>query len=77
VAVITYCVTLLNAQAFVVISSEMTTNEPSARSDGDDPRLARAFSGRVLHPRSSYSKDRRIVLCHATEKSRLTPGMCH
>ena len=38
----------------------------------DDPRLARAFSGRVLHPRTSYSKDRRIVLCHATEKSRFT-----
>jgi alpha,alpha-trehalose phosphorylase len=26
----------------------------------------------VLHPRTSYAKDRRIVLCHATEKSRLT-----
>jgi hypothetical protein len=33
--------------------------------------LAKAFSGRVLHPRAGYSKDRRIVLCHATEKSRL------
>ena len=72
VAAISYCVTLLNAQAFVVISSEMATNEPSARSNEDDPRLARAFSGRVLHPRASYSKDRRIVLCHATEKSRFT-----
>ena len=30
------------------------------------------FSGRVLHPRTSYSKDRRIVLCHATEKSGFT-----
>ena len=72
VAVITYCVTLLNAQAFVVISSEMTTNEASAPSNEDDPRLAKSFSGRVLHPRTSYFKDRRIVLCHATEKSRLT-----
>ena len=26
----------------------------------------------MLHQRSSYSKDRRIVLCHATEQSRLT-----
>ena len=26
----------------------------------------------MLYPRSSYSKDRRIVLCHATEKSTLT-----
>ncbi len=47
-------------------------NEPSARDNGGDPRLARAFPGRVLHPRTSYSKDRRIVLCHATEKSRFT-----
>src|SRR4029077_2188832 len=37
-----------------------------------DPRLARAFADRVLHPRAAYSKGCRIVLCHATEKSRLT-----
>ncbi|MGZ9020212.1 MAG: glycoside hydrolase family 65 protein [Rhodoplanes sp.] len=72
VAAIYYCVTLLNAQAFLVIASEMATNEPSARINGDDPRLARTFADRVLHQRKSYSKDRRIVLCHATEKSRLT-----
>jgi alpha,alpha-trehalose phosphorylase len=73
VAAISYCVTLLNAQGFVVISSEMaTTNEANTGSDGDDPRLTRASSGRVFHQRTSYSKDRRIVLCHATEKSRFT-----
>jgi alpha,alpha-trehalose phosphorylase len=72
VAAVSYRVTLLNAEAFVVISSEMATNEPSARIDGDDPRQTRAFSGRLLHRRSNYAKDRRIVLCHATEKSRLT-----
>jgi alpha,alpha-trehalose phosphorylase len=72
VAAISYCVTLLNAQAFVVISSEVATNELSARSNEDDPRLAKPFSGRILHPRTSYSKDRCIVLCHATEKSRFT-----
>jgi alpha,alpha-trehalose phosphorylase len=72
VAAISYRVTLLNAQASVVISSEVATNESGARSNEDDPRLARAFSGRVLHPRTSYSKDRRIVLCHATEKSGFT-----
>ncbi|MFZ2080876.1 MAG: glycoside hydrolase family 65 protein, partial [Xanthobacteraceae bacterium] len=71
-AAISYCVTILNAQAFVVISSEMATNEASAGDSGDDPRLARGFPGRVLHPRASYSKDRRIVLCHATQKSRFT-----
>jgi alpha,alpha-trehalose phosphorylase len=72
VAAISYCVTLLNAQAFVVISSEMAANEAGAPGNAGDPRLARAFLSRVLHPRTSYAKDRRIVLCHATEKSRFT-----
>jgi alpha,alpha-trehalose phosphorylase len=72
VAAISYRVTLLNAEAFVVISSEMAINGPSSIVEGNDPRLAKAFLGRVLFPRASYSKDRRIVLCHATEKSRLT-----
>jgi alpha,alpha-trehalose phosphorylase len=72
VAAICYRVTLLNAKAFLVISSEMATNESDVRSDGNDPRLAKAFSGRVLYPRKSYSKGCRIVLCHATGKSHLT-----
>jgi alpha,alpha-trehalose phosphorylase len=72
VAAIFYYVTLLNAQAFVVLSSEIAANESSVPGNEADPRGARAFSNRVLHPRASYSKDRRIVLCHATEKSRFT-----
>src|SRR5262245_61294137 len=72
VAAISYCVTLLNADASVVIASETATNEPGTRLNSDDPRLARALSDRVLHQRMSYAKDRRIVLCHATERSRLT-----
>jgi alpha,alpha-trehalose phosphorylase len=72
VAAISYCVTLLNANAFVLISSEMTADQPASHIDTDDPRLAKAFSGRVLHPQASYSKGCRIVLCHATKKSRLT-----
>jgi alpha,alpha-trehalose phosphorylase len=72
VAAISYCVTLLNAQAFVVISSEMAADHSGARGNEADPRLARTFLGRVLHPRASYSKGRRVVLCHATEKSRFT-----
>jgi alpha,alpha-trehalose phosphorylase len=72
VAAISYCVTLLNSKAFIVLSSEMAKDKPSGRINGDDPRLAKAFSGRVLHPRANYCKGRRIILCHATEKSRLT-----
>ena len=40
--------------------------------DANDPRQTRVLAGRVLHPRASYVKDRRIVLCHATDKSRLS-----
>ncbi len=71
VAAISYCITVLNADAFVAISSEMATNGPNAPADSTDPRQTRAFAGRVLHPETSYSKDRRIVLCHATEKGHL------
>jgi len=72
VAAISYCVTLLNADAAVVIASEMALPQSSASASADDPRLARAFADRVLHPRAAYSKGCRIVLCHATENSRLT-----
>src|SRR5207248_3401569 len=72
VAAISYRVTLLNAVAALVISSEMAAHEPGAYTHGSDPRRTRAFAGRMLHHRTSYAKDRRIVLCHTTEKSRLT-----
>ena len=49
----------------------MADVNPEPLSNRDDPRLAKAVSGPVLHQRTNYSKDRRIVLCHATEKSRL------
>src|SRR5437879_1141816 len=72
VAAISYRETLLNAAASLVISSEMGAHEPGAHTDPNDPRQTRVFAGRVLHCRADYAKDRRIVLCHATEKSRLT-----
>jgi alpha,alpha-trehalose phosphorylase len=72
VAAISYEVTLLNAPASVVISSETVAEQPPARTDGSDPRQTRGFAGRLLHPRASYAKDCRVVLCHATEKSQLT-----
>jgi alpha,alpha-trehalose phosphorylase len=72
VAAISYEVTVLNAPAAVLISSEMVAEQPLARTDGNDPRQTRGFVGRLLHPRASYAKDHRVVLCHATEKSQLT-----
>ena len=75
VAAISYCVTLLNADAAVVIASEMALPQSSASASADDPRLARAFADRVLHPRAAYSKGCRIVLCHATENEPPDPRM--
>jgi alpha,alpha-trehalose phosphorylase len=72
VAAISYRVTLLNAAASLVISAEVMANERSAYTSANDPRQTRVFAGRTLHHRISYAKDRRIVLCHETEKSRLT-----
>jgi alpha,alpha-trehalose phosphorylase len=72
VAAISYRVTLLNAAAPLIISSEMMTNEPSRRAASDDPRQAMTLAGRALHHRASYAKGCRIVLCHATETSGLT-----
>src|SRR4029450_13072794 len=43
VAAISYSVTLLNAQAFVVLSSEMRANAPNARADVADTGEARVF----------------------------------
>src|SRR6476660_5041041 len=57
VAAISYNVTLLNAAASLVISSEMAADEPSTFTDANDPRQTRFFAGRVLHPRASYAKD--------------------
>ena len=72
VAAISYNVTVLNSTASLVISSEMAADEPSVRASEDDPRQTKVFAGRTLHHRTSYAKERRVVLCHATEKSRLT-----
>src|SRR5262245_1022451 len=67
-AAIVYQVTLVNAPAPVVLSSEMTANEPATRRAPHDPRQAKVFTDKVLQPRRSYAKAHRIVLCHATHK---------
>jgi alpha,alpha-trehalose phosphorylase len=72
VAAISYCVMLLNAEAFLLISSEIAANKSAANINEDDPRRARVDPGWTLHHRASYAKERRIVLCHATEKSRIS-----
>ena len=63
--------TLLNADAPVVISSEMALPKARLRKGETDPRQARIFTGDVLHFRGGYDQDRRIVLAHATEQTRM------
>lgn len=71
VAAIWYQVTLLNAAAPIVLSSEIIANEPTPRRGNYDPRQAKQFTEKVLNHRLSYAKGQRIVLCHATNKSEM------
>ena len=71
VAAISYRVTLLNAKAHLVISSEMSAEQPTIHTDTSDPRQPKVAKERVLHPHSHYGQDRRITLCHTTRKSDL------
>jgi alpha,alpha-trehalose phosphorylase len=71
VAAISYTVTVLNTPAAVVISSEMAVNDRAGQVNANDPRQTRTLGGRTLQHQAGYGKDRRIVLCHATEKSHL------
>jgi len=70
-AAISYQVTVLNAKAPVVISSEMVT-EQSSQTSGGDPRRARGFEHRVLLPKGNYARDHRIGLSYVTNNSKMT-----
>ncbi len=82
-AVATYSVTLLNAEAPVTIVSQITSHHRnqtvSSAVIGDaekladnDPRLAGAFNENVLDPAVHYGDQRRIVLSHLTRNSKMT-----
>jgi alpha,alpha-trehalose phosphorylase len=75
-AAIYYEVTVLNATAPVVISSELVANlaQGDATEHDDDPRRSPRFSRRVLQGRVSHTEDNRILLGHMTERSRMTLG---
>jgi alpha,alpha-trehalose phosphorylase len=70
-AAIFYEVTLLNGAAPVVISSEMHAPQSGDPERPDDPRQTRLFKGKVLQHRADFANDRRIVLVHGTEQSRM------
>lgn len=70
-AAISYEVTLENASAPVVISSEMLY-QPIHHDSSGDQRVGHGLRGRVLEPRASYARDGRMVLAHATRRSGMT-----
>ena len=77
-ATLSYEVTVLNAAAPIVISSEMLYLHNHQQRNGD-PRKAKGFTDRVLNPLINYVKDSRVVLCHGTtnSKMRLACGIDH
>ncbi len=73
IAAISYEVTVLNAKAPVVISSEIVNNDNSFKNGSDnDPRVARRFKESVLKSETFSVEDTRIVLCHSTNNSKMT-----
>ena len=71
-AAISYEVTVQNAEAPVVISSEMCVHQPTKTiNEIHDPRQAKMFIEQALHPESHFVQDRRVILCHSTKKSRM------
>jgi alpha,alpha-trehalose phosphorylase len=70
-AAISYRVTVLNATAPVVISSQLVRTDVDAASDWD-PRKARRFAERPLIPHHSSCADERVVLGYRTRNSGMT-----
>ncbi len=73
-AAVRYRVTVLNAPAPVVISSEVVYQHPVPDTTSNDPRKARDFPERPLLPGRHYApagKNMRAILSHATRRSRM------
>ncbi|MFD6179046.1 MULTISPECIES: glycoside hydrolase family 65 protein [unclassified Isoptericola] len=80
-AVMTFEVTLLDADAPVAISSQILNRQdgqdeyhvPAASlGEGFDPRKAEAFAGRVLQPQTRWGDDERLVLSYRCSNSGMT-----
>lgn len=72
-AAISYQVTVLNADASVVISSQLRGNQTNQVSHGD-PRQAPGFSDRVLVPTLHYVRENKVMLGYRTRSSRMSLG---
>ncbi|MCZ4501080.1 MAG: kojibiose phosphorylase, partial [Marmoricola sp.] len=81
-AILDYEVLLLDADASIVISSQILNRQdgideydspsPRAGSKGFDPRKAESFTERVLRPRFQKAKDARYILGYRTTNSTMT-----
>ncbi len=71
-AAISYEVTVLNAQAPVVISSELVLHSQPRMLGEDDPRLARQLDRSVLVPRDRQSDTSRLMRGFTTRRSHMT-----
>jgi len=78
IAAVSYEVTLLNAAAPIVISSELGYEEETRPLEGD-PRGSRNFAGRVLLPQGSQASGGMAILMAMTRTSKMTLacGMDH
>lgn len=77
-AAISYEVTVLNANAPIVLSSEVCY-DPTPSSNTNDPRLTKGFKERVLLPEHHFCEKQRILLSHRTRNSQMsvTCGIDH
>lgn len=75
-AAISYEVTVLNAEAPVVISSELNNEQPDVIDEATygDPRRAKGFRGAALVCSVKTVRDRRIVLGYTTTNSKMRLG---
>src|SRR5215472_7414918 len=72
-AAIEYELTAEDADAEVVISSELANRQPLPVNTAD-PRLAEGFIGRVLHPAGTRCEGLRTILSYRTQSSGLVLG---
>ena len=71
VAAISYQVTILNADAPVVISSEVVGDRPNQASV-NDPRQSKGFQHKVLLPQEHFADEMRIMMTHRARNSGMT-----
>jgi len=71
VAAISYRVTLLNATAPVVVSSQLVRNQLNAAADFD-PRKARRFAEKPLLSHHAEGVEQRVLLGYSAESSKMT-----